>query len=144
MALHDLQEWVVLRIAIPDDKSHQRAVKLPSGMVLQKESQMEMVTAVVHVPILHCEVPEGHILHHVICLVKVVMEAHLNQYDVQDLQVETPWAVQVEIPHPSYVVDLDLDLDLDQLHNSLQPTDFVMPFLAQKAVVGNRKVVGIC
>lgn len=142
MALHDLQEWVVLRIAIPGDKPHQGAVKLPSGMVLQKESQMEMVTAVVHVQILHHEVPEGHILHHVLCLVKVVMEAHLNQYDVQDLQVETPWAVQVEIPHPSYVVDLDLDLD--QLHNSLQPTDFVMPFLAQKAVVENRKVVGIC
>lgn len=142
MALHDLQEWVVLRIAIPDDKPHQGAVKLPSGMVLQKESQMEMGTAVVHVQILHHEVPEGHILHHVLCLVKVVMEAHLNQYDVQDLQVETPWAVQVEIPHPSYVVDLDLDLD--QLHNSLQPTDFVMPFLAQKAVVENREVVGIC
>lgn len=115
-------------------------MKLQSEMVLQKESQMEMVPAVVHVPILHHEVPEGHILPHVLCLVKVVMEAHLNQYDVQDLQVETPWAVQLEIPHPSYVVELDLD----QMQNSLQPTDFVMPFLLQKAVVENRKVVGIC
>lgn len=72
------------------------------------------------------------------------MEAYLIQYDVQDVQVETPQAVQVEVPHPSYVVDLDLDLDLDQLRNSLQLIDSAMPFQAQKAVVENIKVDGIC
>lgn len=142
MALHELKEWMVLRIAIPDDKPQQGAVKLQSEMVLRMESQMEMVHAVVQMAILHHEVLEGHILPHVSCLVEVVMEAHSIQYDVQDVQFETPWAVQVEIPHPSYVVYLDLDLD--QLQNSLQLIDFVMPFLAQKAVVENRKVVGIC